>query len=120
MSRHSNVNPAHYKVKGRERQGEDVIHEMHKQAFSRQTADEHWQAKQDQPAPPHPPEQAAAEQAAAEPPAAKPTRARKTSRRKIISKPTGRRKVSAKPKARKIGRKTTRPAERRVKRGKPL
>ena len=68
MSRNINVNPAHYKVRGRERQGEDVLHDMQKQAFSQQAADALWHQQQ-QPAlaPPHPPEQAAAEQTEAEP-----------------------------------------------------
>ena len=31
MSKHkSNVNPGHYKVAGRERQGEDVLHDLNK------------------------------------------------------------------------------------------
>jgi hypothetical protein len=35
MSRHINVNPGQYKVAGRERQGEDIIHEREKEAFSK-------------------------------------------------------------------------------------
>ena len=34
MSRHINVNPGHYKVAGRERQGEDIIQAQQKQAYS--------------------------------------------------------------------------------------
>ena len=46
MSRKINVNPGQYKVRGRERQGEDVLHEQNKQAFSQQAAAERWQAQQ--------------------------------------------------------------------------
>jgi hypothetical protein len=68
MSRNINVNPAHYKVRGRERQGEDVLHEMQRQQFSQQSADARWHSQQHELlAPPHPPEQIAAEQADAEP-----------------------------------------------------
>ena len=35
MSRKINVNPDHYKVAGRERQGENIIQERQKQEFSR-------------------------------------------------------------------------------------
>ena len=38
MSRHINVNPGHYKVRGRERQGEDILHVQQKQAFAAQDA----------------------------------------------------------------------------------
>jgi hypothetical protein len=34
MSKH-NVNPDHYKVAGRERQGEDIVHERQKQSMSK-------------------------------------------------------------------------------------
>ena len=39
MSRHINVNPGHYKVRGRERQGEDILHVQQKQAFAAQDAE---------------------------------------------------------------------------------
>jgi hypothetical protein len=39
MSRNINVNPAHYKVAGRERQGEGILQEEQKQAFATQQAD---------------------------------------------------------------------------------
>ena len=39
MSRNINVNPGHYKVRGRERQGEDILHVQQKQAFAAQDAD---------------------------------------------------------------------------------
>jgi hypothetical protein len=39
MSRNINVNPAHYKVAGRERQGEDIIQQQQKQAYATQQAD---------------------------------------------------------------------------------
>jgi hypothetical protein len=38
MSKNNNVNPAHYKVGGRERQGEDVVHEIEKQKVAQQRA----------------------------------------------------------------------------------
>ncbi len=34
----SNVNPDHYKTAGRERQGEDIVQEIHKQKFTRAEA----------------------------------------------------------------------------------
>lgn len=35
MSKHINVNPDHYKTAGRERQGENVVHQMEKRAVTR-------------------------------------------------------------------------------------
>jgi hypothetical protein len=35
MSKQINVNPDHYKVAGRERQGENVVHEVEKRALAR-------------------------------------------------------------------------------------
>jgi hypothetical protein len=35
MSKNINVNPGNYKVAGRERQGEDVLHEAQKQTYAR-------------------------------------------------------------------------------------
>jgi hypothetical protein len=35
MSKHTNVNPDHYKVAGRERQGEDVVHEVERREAKR-------------------------------------------------------------------------------------
>jgi hypothetical protein len=34
MSKKNNVNPDHYKVAGRERQGEDIIHGVYKRKFA--------------------------------------------------------------------------------------
>ena len=34
MSEKNNVNPDHYKVKGRDRQGEDILQEVHKQQYA--------------------------------------------------------------------------------------
>ena len=34
----SNVNPDHYKTAGRERQGEDIVQEIHKQKFTQAEA----------------------------------------------------------------------------------
>ncbi|HYN06694.1 MAG TPA: hypothetical protein VES67_04825 [Vicinamibacterales bacterium] len=48
MSRHINVNPDHYKVAGRERQGEAINQELQRQQFTeQQAANARWQAKQD-------------------------------------------------------------------------
>ncbi|HEX5217330.1 MAG TPA: hypothetical protein VFV98_17840 [Vicinamibacterales bacterium] len=45
MSRNINVNPAHYKVAGRERQGEAVLQDAQKQAFAKQQeSNGRWQA----------------------------------------------------------------------------
>jgi hypothetical protein len=47
MSRNINVNPAHYKVAGRERQGEAINQELQRQQFTeQQAANERWQARQ--------------------------------------------------------------------------
>lgn len=34
MSKRINVNPDHYKVAGRERPGEDIVHEQHKRELA--------------------------------------------------------------------------------------
>ena len=47
MSKKSNVNPDHYKVAGRERQGENIVQSAQSQAYGQQQAEiERWQAKQ--------------------------------------------------------------------------
>jgi hypothetical protein len=47
MSKKINVNPDHYKVAGRERQGENVVQIIQRQAYAQQQAQaERWQAKQ--------------------------------------------------------------------------
>ena len=38
MSNKNNVNPDHYKVAGRDRQGEDILHEQNKQQYSQAKA----------------------------------------------------------------------------------
>lgn len=35
----NNVNPDHYKTAGRERQGEDIVQEIHKQKYTQANAD---------------------------------------------------------------------------------
>jgi hypothetical protein len=40
MSKNINVNPNHYKVAGRERQGENVLHEVEKREIKRRRGDE--------------------------------------------------------------------------------
>lgn len=41
MSKKNNVNPDHYKTAGRERQGEDIVHDVYKRRYtqSRSSAD---------------------------------------------------------------------------------
>lgn len=38
MSQKSNVNPNHYKEKGRERQGEDIVQEFHREKLTQEEA----------------------------------------------------------------------------------
>jgi hypothetical protein len=38
MERKNNVNPNHYKTAGRERPGEDIVQEIHKQKFTQAAA----------------------------------------------------------------------------------
>jgi hypothetical protein len=38
MARKSNVNPNHYKTAGRERQGEEVLQELHRQTYAQAKA----------------------------------------------------------------------------------
>jgi len=46
MSKHSNVNPDHYKTAGRERQGENVIHEVERREAKRvRRGDRHGQPR---------------------------------------------------------------------------
>lgn len=46
MSKKINVNPDHYKVAGRERQGENIVQSAPRQAYGQQQAEvERWQAK---------------------------------------------------------------------------
>lgn len=39
----ANVNPNYYKTAGRERQGEDIVQEIHKQKFAQEEASHHGQ-----------------------------------------------------------------------------
>ena len=49
MSKKINVNPDHYKVAGRERQGEDIVQSWERQAYGQQQAHEaRWQARQEE------------------------------------------------------------------------
>lgn len=77
MSRNINVNPGHYKVRGRERQGEDVIQSVEKQTFAQERAEaERWRAqKHDQ----MPGWENPAQPLADEPPPQRPAAARRTS-----------------------------------------
>ena len=38
MSEKNNVNPDHYKIRGRDRQGEDILPEVHKQQYAQAQA----------------------------------------------------------------------------------
>jgi hypothetical protein len=52
MSKSINVNPDHYKVAGRERQGDAVIQNLERQQFAEQQADaERWRAQHEGPQP---------------------------------------------------------------------
>ena len=43
MSKRINVNPGQYKTAGREHQGDDVVHDIHKQTYSKAKAEEREQ-----------------------------------------------------------------------------
>jgi hypothetical protein len=45
MSRNINVNPDHYKTRGRERQGEDIIPQRERAAVARAAADSRLKAR---------------------------------------------------------------------------
>jgi hypothetical protein len=47
----SNVHPGQYKVAGRERQGEDVVHERQRKSLAESQARQDRQAREDAPAP---------------------------------------------------------------------
>jgi len=48
MSKHTNVNPDHYKVGGRERQGQDVVHNRERQSLERERpVTESWRQSQE-------------------------------------------------------------------------
>ena len=38
MGKKNNVNPNHYKTRGRERQGDDIVQEIHKQEYAQAQA----------------------------------------------------------------------------------
>ena len=69
MSRNINVNPGHYKVAGRERQGEAILQAEQKQAYTTQQADAMgdgvppWEATRHSFVSAQPPEEAAATKA---------------------------------------------------------
>ena len=50
MSKNNNVNPGQYKVAGRERQGEDIVHTREKTKASVTTHTERVEAKKSKPA----------------------------------------------------------------------
>lgn len=118
MSRNINVNPAHYKVAGRERQGENVIQNVERQAFAQQKADaDRWREKQVPPpwetTPPAPPvtqEQRDEATAIAEVQGKKPGAARK---RAAVKKSPARRRGSKRAAAKRAAPKP--PAQRRAK-----
>jgi len=46
VSKKVNVNPDHYKTAGRERQGDDIVQEIHRQKFAQaKAADKHTSKK---------------------------------------------------------------------------
>ena len=60
MSRNINVNPAHYKLAGRERQGEAIVQNVERQAYAQQKAEaDRWREREAPPpwetTPPAPP-----------------------------------------------------------------
>jgi len=126
MSRNINVNPAHYKVAGRERQGEAILQAEQKQAYTTQQANAMgdsvppWEATRHSFVSAQPPEQVAAKRKKARKPKAKrqASRATRPAARKTAKKP-----ARAKKPTRASGRSARRPAaarsglrERRVKR----
>jgi len=115
MSKNINVNPAHYKVAGRERQGEDIAQHLQKQAFGQQRAEvERWQGRQGQGAPgwENPAQPTAEPEPRPAPAPARPKRARKAKPRR---KPARARKPTASRAMPKKGRKSA-AARRTVKR----
>ena len=111
MSRHINVNPGHYKVAGRERQGEDIIQAAQKQAYTTQQADGRsdgvppWEATRHSFVSAQPPEEAPAKKAR------KPRAKRRTSPVKRAAARTTSKKATRK---RKPARAARRPARRRA------
>jgi hypothetical protein len=52
MSKQNNVNPDHYKIAGRERQGEAIVQDLQKKEFAQHQAEmERWQVQQEGPPP---------------------------------------------------------------------
>lgn len=115
MSKNINVNPAHYKVAGRERQGEDIAQHLQRQAFGQRRAElERWQARQHDQAPgwenpaqptaePEPAAPPKRRRAARSKPRWKAARARKTARKTTVPARTAKRRTAKKPAARKAG-----------------
>ena len=102
MSRNINVNPAHYKVAGRERQGEDIIQQQQKQAYATQQAGgmsdgvPPWEATRHSFVSAQPPEPAPAR------------KARKPRAKARMSQPKRGMSQAKRPAARKTSKKTTR------------
>ena len=112
MSRNINVNPAHYKVAGRERQGEGIIQQEQKQAYTTQQADAMgdgvppWEATRHSFVSAQPPEEAPAKKARK--PSAK---KRRTSQAK---RPAARKTTGKATRAKKPIRAANKPARRRT------
>ena len=113
MSRNINVNPGHYKVAGRERQGEAIIQAMQKQTYTTQQADggsddvPPWEATRHSFVSAQPPEEAPAK------------KARKAKAKRPLSRTKRALSQAKRPAARKTGKKAApRPGsrQRRVKR----
>lgn len=111
MSKNINVNPAHYKVAGRERQGEDIAQHLQRQAFGQQRAEvERWQMRQRDQAPGW--EDPA--QPTAEPESAAPPKRRRATRSKPRRKTARARKTSATQRTAKQKTAKKRPAAKRM------
>jgi hypothetical protein len=119
MSKRINVNPDHYKVAGRERQGENIVHSVERRTYAQQQAEaDRWQARQhrDEPSWTHP-ETPAAEPGPAKPPTKrrprKPAATRATTR-KARSTTTRRKAKPVRAASRSVKAKRRAPAARRT------
>lgn len=104
MSRNINVNPGHYKVAGRERQGEGILQSSQKGAYTQQRQEARRHALESQAGPPAwettPPNLEISD--TAEPPASTKKRTRKMAAKKA-GKKTGKRTQTAEPRRKAAG-----------------
>jgi hypothetical protein len=54
MSKNINVNPDHYKTKGRDPQGQEVVHDLQRERFTREKANLEKKSSASPPSPPIP------------------------------------------------------------------